>query len=485
MKRFFRKGLTLLITLIFLVTMSLSVFASDKIDYVLDENGTKVYIPLTYRAQQVYSPSSNGNELNNPQDMCLGQKGTAYENYMFIADTGNNRVVILDPNGQVVRTIEEADGKAFVRPSGITVKSENDIYISDTGNARIVHMTMQGEYVESFVKPNSDMLDKDMVFDVSRIGITDGGLIYVMRGANFMMIDAKNQFQGMVGSTRVVYSLAFMMMRIFASQEQLEYYVSPEPAAYTSFDLGDDGLIYATVEDATEQIQIINGNGDNIYKKKFFGEQSVNSDGAIQLPNFIDITVNSNGIISALEKNSASVYQYDQQGNLLTVFGGKGDTKGFFTAPSAVVSTDDNRIYVLDSSRGDITMFYPTSFIQNVLQAAQYYTDGRYQDAYDKWKEVNQIDAGYPLANEGIALALYKSGEAKESLYYYRLAKAKGGFSNAFDDIRYDFFRQNFICVVIALVLLCVGLFFLIRWLYRLSGKYMREYFYRQEDYRR
>lgn len=484
MKRFFRKGMTLFVVLIFSAVASLSAFASDKIDYVLDEKGTKVYIPLTYRAQQVFSPSGDGNELNNPQDMCLGAKGTAYENHMFIADTDNNRVVILDPNGQVVRTIKEADGKALSRPSGITVKSENDIYISDTGNARILHMTMQGEYIEAFVKPESDMLEKDMVFDVSKIGVTDGGLIYVMRGANFMMIDAKNQFQGMVGSTRVVYSLAFMMMRIFASQEQLEYYVSPEPAAYTSFDLSEDGLIYATVEDATEQIQIINGNGDNIYQKKFFGEQSVNSDGSIQQPNFVDITVNGNGIISALEKNSASIYQYDQQGNLLTVFGGKGDTKGFFTAPSAVVSTDDNRIYVLDSSRGDVTVFYPTSFIQNVLQAAQYYTDGRYQEAHDKWKEVNQIDAGYPLANEGIALALYKSGKAQESLYYYTLAKAKGGYSNAFDDIRYDFFRQNFIYVVLVIVLLCVGLFFLVRLLYRLSGKYLREYFYEQEDKR-
>lgn len=484
MNRILHGGLTLLAALVLLTVLALPAGASDKMDYVLDTDGsTKVYIPLTYTAQDVYAPTGAGG-LNDPQDFCLGAPGTDYEKHMFIADTGNNRILILAPDGRFVREITEADGKPLLHPSGITVDEDNDLYISDTGNYRILHMTLEGQYIESFVKPESDMLD-DAVFDVTRIALSKGGLFYVMRGANFMMIDAQNRFQGLVGSTRVPYSLAFVFMRFFASQEQLEYYVSPEPPAYTSFTLGADGLLYATVEDTVDQIQIINGNGDNVYAKGFFGEKKINDDGSVLYPNFNDITVNKGGILSVLEKNSACIYQYDPQGNLLTVFGGRGDTKGFFTAPVALVSTDDNELYVLDASRGDITRFSPTTFIQNVIEAAQYYDNGLYDDAYDKWQEVYQTDAGYPLANEGIALALYKSGHLKDALDYYRLAESKGGYSDAYDDIRYAFFRQYFFGIVIAAAVLLVGAAFLIRWLYRLSGRYTREYFYGREGKKR
>ena len=463
-----------------MLSIALPVSASDTTDYVLDENGKKIYIPLSYLAKTVFSPSGKG-PLNNPQDFCLGAAGSEYEDHLFIADTENNRILIVTPNSDVVREITESDGKTFLRPSGITVNS-GYMFISDTGNSRIVQLKMDGTYVKSFGKPESNILEKDTAFDVSRIALSDNGLFYVMRGTNFMMIDDQNRFQGYVGSTRVPYSLSFVLMRIFASQEQLEYYVSPEPPAYTSFSLGSDGLIYATIEGGSDQIQIINGNGSNVYVKGYYGEQGIGTDGRIVNPSFNDITVSEDGIITALEKNSGHLYQYNRQGELLTVFGGRGETKGFFTAPVAVAAAKGNRIYVMDSSRGDITLFEPTSFIKTVVEASRSYEAGNYREAYEKWLKIYEVNAGYPLANHGIALALYKNGEVKESLKYYRLAKNKAGYSDSFDDLRYIFFRENFFSLAGAVIAAFIGLYFLMRQLSRMSNKYLKEYFYGKED---
>lgn len=459
--------------------------ASDQLDYVVDNNGEKAYIPLTYTAEKILTLSSEDGGLKNPQDMCLGVAGTEYADHLFIADTDNSRVVILDAEGKLVRAITEADGKTFLRPSGVTVDKDNDIYISDTGNGRIVHTTVEGAYVESFYKPETELLEDSETFDITRIALTEGGLFYVMRGSKFLMMDAENKFQGLVGSTRVPYSLTFLLVRMFASQEQLEYYVTPEPAAYTAFTLGNDGLLYATIEDSANQIQIVNGNGDNVYVKQSYGEQVVSEEGTVQNPSFSDITVSDRGIISVLEKNSARIYQYDQQGNLLTVFGGKGSTKGFFTAPAALVAGEGNRLYVLDSSRGDITCFAPTSFINNVIEAAQLYNDGRYTEAYEKWQEVYRTNHSYPLANEGIALALYKSGREQESLEFYKLAYSQSGYSNAFDDLRHAFFREHFFWLVGGVVVLAVGMYFLLRFMKQLSDRYLNEYYVRKGEQRR
>lgn len=482
MRRFMRTSICLLAGLLILLPTAR---ASDRLDYVLDKDGEKAYIPLTYTAERVLSLAPEGDSLKNPQDMCLGAAGTAYADCLFIADTDNNRVVILSGDGRLLGTVTKADGRPLLRPSGITVDADNDLYISDTGNGRIVHTTVSGDYVESFTKPETALLEDSESFDVTRIALSRGGLFYVMRGSKFLMMDAENRFQGLVGSTRVNYSLAFVMARLFASQEQLEYFVTPEPPAYSAFTLGEDGLLYATVEDSVNQIQIVNGNGDNIYVRRSFGERTVNADGAVVDPSFSDITVSSAGIISVLEKNSGNIYQYDQQGNLLTVFGGRGTTKGFFTAPSALVAGADDRLYVLDSSRGDVTCFVPTAFIRGVIRASQLYTDGNYQEAYTQWQEVRRQNQSYPLANEGIALALYKSGREAEALPYYRLADSKGGYSDAFDVLRHAFFREHFFAVVGVLLAVLAGLWLLLRLLRRTADRFMNEYYYGKGEKRR
>ena len=76
--------------------------------------------------------------FRNPQDLCVSPDGDVY-----IADTGNNRIVVLADDLKTVKQIIsgfEADGtvQAFSAPSGVAVSEKHRLYIADSQNRRIV-----------------------------------------------------------------------------------------------------------------------------------------------------------------------------------------------------------------------------------------------------------------------------------------------------------------------------------------------------------
>ena len=95
---------------------------------------------------------------------------------------------------------------------------------------------------------------------------------------------------------------------------------------------------------------------------RLYGEMSFDETGTAVYPLFSDITV-GNGIITVAEQNSAHLYQYDSEGNLLAVFGGKGTLAGQFDVISSIAQDSQGRLYVLDSSHNTIQILEPTQMI--------------------------------------------------------------------------------------------------------------------------
>ena len=76
--------------------------------------------------------------FKNPQDLCVAQDGTVY-----LADSGNNRIVLLSSDmTKVIRVISgfENHGVAdtFQTPTGVAVASDDTLYIADSLNRRVV-----------------------------------------------------------------------------------------------------------------------------------------------------------------------------------------------------------------------------------------------------------------------------------------------------------------------------------------------------------
>ena len=60
---------------------------------------------------------------------------------VFIADTGNNRVVEVPANGDPQITI----GSGFSSPDGVAVDASGDVFVADTGNNRVVEVPANGD----------------------------------------------------------------------------------------------------------------------------------------------------------------------------------------------------------------------------------------------------------------------------------------------------------------------------------------------------
>ena len=97
--------------------------------YVLDENGKHVTIPVLFEAKQVISDfkvEGSYNGLNDPKDLYADKNG------YYIADTGNNRILVTDKSFKVVRELTEAfheavdDYLSYCKEEGIDIISVTD-----------------------------------------------------------------------------------------------------------------------------------------------------------------------------------------------------------------------------------------------------------------------------------------------------------------------------------------------------------------------
>jgi DNA-binding beta-propeller fold protein YncE len=74
--------------------------------------------------------------LNAPTGVAMDAWG-----HIVVADTGNNRVVVLDPRGNFLAEYTEPnDGYtgSFNAPRGVAVELDGDLVVADTGNQRVV-----------------------------------------------------------------------------------------------------------------------------------------------------------------------------------------------------------------------------------------------------------------------------------------------------------------------------------------------------------
>lgn len=81
-----------------------------------------------------------------PRGIAVAGQGDALR--VYVTDTGNNRIVVLDSNLQPV-TAWGSPGSApaqFDEPVGIVVDGEGWVHVADTGNARIQRFAPDGEY---------------------------------------------------------------------------------------------------------------------------------------------------------------------------------------------------------------------------------------------------------------------------------------------------------------------------------------------------
>ena len=144
----------ILIFALLMAVLTVNVSAAVTDTYVYDKDGKTQPAPSPAQATYAIKGEDLGiGSFNKPQDLCFSDSGA-----MYIADTENNRIVVIDNVGQTEQSVKIidrfiSDGKTdgFNTPSGIFVDSQGNLFVSDTNNARVVKLSPQGELLQLFV----------------------------------------------------------------------------------------------------------------------------------------------------------------------------------------------------------------------------------------------------------------------------------------------------------------------------------------------
>ena len=117
--------------------------------YVVDVKKDKIIVfdAKTFEFRNEIGTSSTAGKrekgkFNGPTNIAVGKDGTLY-----IADTGNQRIQVLDSNGRFLRAFGAQGDRPgeFIRPKGVAVDSEGHIYVADAEFNNFQILTKDGQ----------------------------------------------------------------------------------------------------------------------------------------------------------------------------------------------------------------------------------------------------------------------------------------------------------------------------------------------------
>lgn len=391
-------------------------------------------------------------KLNSPQDMCQAPNGDIY-----IADTNNNRIVVLDSAmKKVVKVISsfqngETEDK-FKTPYGVCVSERGWVYISDTKNMRVVVLDETDALVQIIENPESESLDDNFVFNPLKIAVDYADRVYVVAQNMFegiMVFESNGQFSNFFGTINVEISAWDKFWKRLASKEERANQQLYIPTEFTGIDIDPEGFVYASNIDANgiQGVRRLNPRGEDVIKKG--KNENVGGDLQIQgsseysgASQFTDVVYRGNGIYSCLDRLRGRIFTYDHEGNLLYIFGGRGTQEGTFTLPVAVEDIG-GRIAVLDATKGAILCFEETEYGRLINEAVALRYDGDEAEAVALWERVLQLDENNELANTGIGKAYLTAGDYEKAMHYLEIGMARDYYSIAYKRYRNQILTDN------------------------------------------
>lgn len=485
--RLLRQGLTAGLAALLAVPMLTQTVSADEPYDVYNYNylGEAVPSQAGYLAERSVSGLDLGTTaLNTPSDLFKD-----HEDFFYLVDSGNNRILKINSDfTEVVKvydkfTLPDGSQSGLKNPKGVYVSPDTGLmYVADNENSRALVSDMDGNVVMVITKPESTVYDQALTFLPQKILCDNAGNIYIVlnnttKGA--AMFDADGEFIGYYGANAVAQTatvIANHFWNAIASEEEKMYRARSTPTAFDNFDIDSvKGFIYTSTSSGstdTDIVKKVNPEGYNLfsYMSDFtWGDLfSTWYSGMSYKTKIVDIDIGDDGSINCLDATTGRVFQYDKEADLLFIMGTTGDQVGAFTAGNvAAVETKGagcENIYVLDSSKGTVTVFGQTVFGQIVHEATRLYNGGYYEEALDPWIEVLKRDGNYRRAYLGISSAYYNMGRYKDSMVYAKKADASARYNRAFEQYRSEWLREHLTAILIVIVVLIAGVWGFKRW---------------------
>lgn len=384
---------------------------------------------LLYPTQDAYIPLDEIDlPLAAPEELFLAPDG-----FLYIADTGNGRIVKLDKDFQIAAEFGQGLLQA---PTGLFIDEDGVFYIADAGKNTIVLLNPDGSLRAEFGRPSEPLFGKRREFLPRKLIVDARKNLYIVSEGSvdgLVMMNTNGNFIGYFGANQAQMSLKMILQRMFLTKEQLEQFVKTEAASPSNVAIDRQSLIY-TVTAGTDQersIRKFNIAGINLLER-VFGSST-----------FRDIHVSGDGLLIAVDANG-KIYEYTTNGMLLFVFGAKdtGDQRLGMLANPASIERAGDKLYVLDKDKNAILIYRATVFASRVHEGVRLYMDGFYVEARPYFEEVLTYNGLFLMSYQGIADACYKQNDYRSALQAYRTAEDRNGYSETFWELRNAILQQ-------------------------------------------
>lgn len=507
------KKITKIICVAFALMLCLSQFAGAYYSYktyTYDIDGNYMQSPDAYVPSEVVDSASIGlkTDLNNPADIDVDSK-----NNLYIADTGNNRIVVLNNRFKLRFVIESFTNDqgvkdTFSAPEGVFV-NDDYIYVCDTTNSRIVLFDKEGNFKKIISAPESSEIQADDLYQPKAVAVDASGRMYIVSKTTpqgIIAMDADGKFQGFIGAQKTTISAWAVFWRKFQTDEQRagsETYVATE---YENITIDWQGCVYVTttsIEDSSvlsaingksktgeyAPVKKLNTQGDEILARNGFwppsGEvkvrTSTSSTNSISGPSkLVDVALGPENTWSIIDSKRSKIYTYDSDGRLLFIFGDTGGQLGNMDQVKAIAYMG-NEILVLDNSSDNdsITVFKRTEYGNILISAIANQTALNYEQAASDWEEILMRNNNFDEAYVGIGKTYYREGNYEGAMDMYESAYDTTNYSNAFKQARKGWVAKYAIWIPVIVVVVVLALYFFFKYVgkrnkevaVRLNGK--------------
>jgi DNA-binding beta-propeller fold protein YncE len=410
--------------------------------YTMDGYGS---INETQTAYMPYSSITKVGEeaLNAPTDMMIK------DDLLYIADTGNRRIIVSTLDGDYVR---EFGSDVLVYPSGVFVMDDGRVYVADRDAKSVFVFDSEGNVVNTYGKPDSIMYGDDMEFKPQKITVNSAGTMYIICEGNTNGIVEISPadggtFLGYFGTNETHVTVTQVIQRMVFSAEMRAKMVSNRPATPGNLAIDEKGLIYTVTQgEKLGTLKRLNIAGTNMIDPEAYDENPV----AVVAGNYDNVYVAS---------SRGYIYEFNNEGDMLFVFGGADDGRsriGLSTNVQAIDVDSNDRVYTLDSEKAQVQIFEPTEFTNLLHEALYLYSKGRYTESKEPLTQVLTMNSLFDYANKAMGRALQQEENYEEAIKYAKIAKDYDGYSDAFWEIRNVWLNKNLVPAIVIIVLLVV-----------------------------
>lgn len=480
--------------------MTIAVGASSAYQtYTYSIGGYALHSPDAYTADnQIIDSAYMGLDvaINAPNDLV-----TDDQNNVYIADTGNNRIVCLDRYYKFKFTIstfinDQGVNDSLTAPEGLFV-SKDRIWICDTGAGRIVVFDRLGNFIKIIEAPESNLFGDNSLYKPVAIAVDQYDRLFVVSSTTYqgiIVMTEQGEFTGFIGAQAVTISAWEILWRRFRTEEQKDQEQKYVATEFNNITIDDKGFIYVTTSSILERsvmsaitgkstdgkympVKMLNTNGDEIMKRNGFwppaGEvdfSTGSTDEITGVSTITDVAIGEEGTWSIIDSKRQRIYTYDGNGNLLFAFGDIGTMLGNLTNIEAI-TYQGSKMLVLDKTSCAITVFKRTEYGDILIEAIAAENDQDFNLAINKWTEVLKRNSNFDAAYVGIGQAMYREGEYKESLQYFEAAYDTENWSKSFQEIRKQAMSKYFLLLIVVIVALVVAVVFFNKFIVKVNAK--------------